>query len=421
MLKFMNSKKIIVLLFAILLSISLPAVSATKPKVGAPCPSIGKSQIIGSLKYICSKTGKKLLWKVTTVKLKPAPTPLASSSPSPVATPTPSPTQTSTATPSPTPTPSEPAKKTPKTQEDFRYRELLFKAWQEQLDLKKPANTPNIKYFIDPNFPKISLASIQSGMQNVLDTYGYLLKPNTKVNVFFSSSYDFEISAIKSDPEIYQDYLNEDPNWSRHTWRISQYQQPLTIAGGTYPMNGRAAYLIYFRLSPSVNGEIWRYLGAHETFHLMQWMINDNFPQVLPAWWIEGQAQQVAEVIGNAKKTTESIDDEMLRLKGDYGPGFNPSSSFGLSFSKMEGDAATRTEFGCEMCSTNLIYTRGKLAIDYLIATQGHDRVIDFMKSLNVNNRWWQSFEKNFGISVEKFYKELEGLVIWYGNYYAIE
>ena len=419
MLEFMNRKFFAGLLAAVLISFSLPAFSASKPKVGSPCSTIGKSQIIGNLKFVCSKSSKRLLWKATPIKVKPS----AAASPSPTVTPSPSPTSTVTPKPSATPTPSPkaPAKKTPKTQEDFRNRELLFKAWQEQLNLKKPANSPNIKYFIDPTFPKISLTSIQSGMQNVFDTYGYLLKPNTKVNVIFSSSYDFEMNAIKSDPEIYQDYLNEDPNWSRHTWRISQYQQPVTIAGGTYPMNGRSAYLIYFRLSPSVNSELWRYLGAHETFHLIQWMINDNFPQVLPAWWIEGQAQQVAEVVGNAKKTTESIDDEMLRLKGDYGPGFNPGSSDGLNYSKMEGDAATRTEFGCELCGTHLIYTRGKLAIDYLIATYGHERVIDFMKSLNVNNRWWQSFESAFGISVEKFYKELEGLVTWYGNYYAIE
>ena len=394
--------------------------AATTPKAGTKCTNLGKSQIIGTYKYTCVKNGNKLIWNATRVVIKPS----NSASPNIAkpevvasATPTPSPTASPTILPSPTATIN--SKKMPQTSDDLHFRGLLFKAWQEQLDLKNPAISANIKYFIDPSFPKTSLNAIQEGLNNVLRSYGYLMKPNTKLNLIFSSSYDFEMESIKNDPEMYQDYLKEDPNWSRHTWRIDQYKQAQVVAGGTYPINDKSAYVIYFRLNSWNNNEIWRYLGAHEGTHLIQWMINNNFPQLIPAWWIEGQAQQVAEVIGNAKQTTESIDDEMLRLKGDYGPGFMVGAPDGLDLTKMEGDPVNRTEFGCELCGTHLIYTRGKLAIDYLIATYGHEQVINFMKSLNLNNLWWQSFEKSFGISVPQFYSEVQKLIVWYGDYYS--
>lgn len=407
---------LLTLLFSAQISI---ASSAIKPSPGATCTVLGKIQIIGKSKYTCIKSGKKLIWKQSAITSKATPTPTPTPSPIPSITATPTPTPTPGFTISPTPSASPTTKKSPQTQDDFKYRNLLFKAWQEQLDLNKPPVTPELRNFVDPNFPKVTLAAIQSGMQSVISSYGYLLKPNTKVSVIFSSSYDFEISAIKSDPDMYKDYLAEDPNWSRHTWRIDQYKQPQVVAGGTYPINNQTSYVIYFRFSTWLDDPDWRYLGAHETMHLMQWMINSNFPKVLPAWWIEGQAQQVEEVIGNAKKTTESIDEEMLRLKGHYGPAFKPEDTNGTNFSKMEGDAATRTEFGCELCGTDLIYSRGKLALDYLIANYGHEKVINYMKSLNTSNLWWQAFQNSFGISVEQFYRELQSFVTWYGNYYA--
>jgi hypothetical protein len=55
----------------------------------------------------------------------------------------------------------------------------------------------------------------------------------------------------------------------------------------------------------------------------------------------------------------------------------------------------------------------------YLFSKFGHDKVISFMGSLTRQNLWWQSFESTFGLKIEDFYREVENLAIWYGDYYA--
>ena len=50
--------------------------------------------------------------------------------------------------------------------------------------------------------------------------------------------------------------------------------------------------------------------------------INSDFPALVPAWWIEGQAQLGGEVLGNLEQTTDSIDTEMIKLRGDYATSF---------------------------------------------------------------------------------------------------
>lgn len=401
---------------------SLATPNSSPAKAGNSCNKLNQTQIVNSIKYTCIKSGKKLIWdkgaKVVAPKPRATPTPTPSSTPTAIVTPQPT---AEIPKPMPSASPTTISKKVPQTKLDLYYREFLFKAWQQELDLEKTDIKPEIIKYIDPQFPKKSLNSISEGMINVLQKYGYLIKPNVRVHVIYSSNYDFEINALQSNLELKSDYLKEDPNWSRHIWRIEQYKNERFVSGGTYPINGTNSFVIYFRQSPELESDDWRYLGAHETTHLIQWMINGNFPKVLPAWWIEGQAQQVEEVLGNVKQNTESIDDEMLRLKGHFGPPFVANSPEGKDFPNMEGDPGTRTEFGCKLCATDFIYSRGKLAIDYLISSYSHEKVINFMKSLSINNLWWQSFESTFGISVEDFYKNLQDLVDWYTNYYVIQ
>ena len=389
-------------------------------KSGTSCKKLNQISIYAGKKYTCIKNGNKLIWnKGVIVRNSPSPEKSHVSSIVPTPAGSISPVPTISPSPSSSASPSANVRKQPQSKEDFYYQNLLFQAWEQQLNLNRVGVKPEIIRLIDPIFPKVSLNSISEGMNSVLLKYGYLIKPDTRVYVIFSSNYDFEINSIQNNSELQADYLKEDPNWSRHIWRIEQYKNKSFVSGGTYPISGSRSYVIYFRLSSDKESDDWRYLGAHETTHLIQWMINGNFPKVLPAWWIEGQAQQAEEVLGNEKQTLSSIDEEMARLSGHFGPSFLPNSPDGKDFFNMEGDSVTRTEFGCKLCSTDLIYSRGKLAIDYLISVYSHDKVISFMQSLSSSNLWWQTFEKTFGISIPDFYKKLEGLVDWYSGYYV--
>ena len=361
-------------------------------KAGMPCSPLGKTTQVSSIKYTCIKSGKKMVWNKGEKISQPATTSQERQVPTMIPAPV-------------------------KSELDKQNLEFLYKAWREELALPKNPITLNIKYFEDPAFPQKSLTGLKTSINNVLAAYGNLIRPNIRVNIIFSTSYDYEMSAIKSDPEMNQAYLQENPESSNHLWRISQYQDGHALAGGTFPINNHLAFVIYFRLSPGVESKSIRYIGSHETGHLIQWMINDNYPKLLPAWWLEGQAQQIGEVFGSEILTIEEIEKatQVLFLsKND----FEPYSRDGLNFADMEGDPATRTEFGCKLCRTNFLYTRGKHALNYLVSQYGQEAVINFMKTLNTSNLWWQQFEKSFGITVDQFYFRLRDFVTWYGNYY---
>jgi cytochrome b involved in lipid metabolism len=99
-----------VLLTAVFLSvISMPSQAATV--IGTKCTKVGTTKTVSKVKYVCAKSGTKLIWKkVTTIKATPTPkasvsatpTPSQSATVKPSASATPSPSQSATQSPSPT-------------------------------------------------------------------------------------------------------------------------------------------------------------------------------------------------------------------------------------------------------------------------------------------------------------------------------
>jgi len=99
-----------VLLTAVFLSvISMPSQAATV--TGTKCTKVGTTKTVSKVKYVCAKSGTKLIWKkVTTIKATPTPkasvsatpTPSQSATVKPSASATPSPSQSATQSPSPT-------------------------------------------------------------------------------------------------------------------------------------------------------------------------------------------------------------------------------------------------------------------------------------------------------------------------------
>jgi hypothetical protein len=71
------------------------AVAAPQAKSGAKCTKAGLTQIVGSKKFTCVKSGSKMVWnKGVEIKSAPTPKPTASDAPTPVETSqSPAPTQ----------------------------------------------------------------------------------------------------------------------------------------------------------------------------------------------------------------------------------------------------------------------------------------------------------------------------------------
>jgi cytochrome b involved in lipid metabolism len=94
-----------VLLTAVFLSALLPSQAATV--TGTKCTKVGTTKTVSKVKYICVKSGTKLIWKKGTVtKATPTPKPSVSATPSPIQSATQSPSQSATVKPSASATPS---------------------------------------------------------------------------------------------------------------------------------------------------------------------------------------------------------------------------------------------------------------------------------------------------------------------------
>jgi len=100
---------------AVLLSaISMPSQAATI--AGTKCTKVGTTKTVSKVKYVCVKTGTKLIWKKgSEVKVTPTPKPSVSATPEATASATPTPAQSATpkSSVSATPTPSQSATQSP--------------------------------------------------------------------------------------------------------------------------------------------------------------------------------------------------------------------------------------------------------------------------------------------------------------------
>ncbi len=101
----MNKKFLLILSFALLLSLTAPVQAAT-PKAGAKCNKAGTTATASGKKYTCVKTGNKLVWNKGVATKKPSPVATPTPTPSPSLTPEPTPMPAPTVTPTPTQPPS---------------------------------------------------------------------------------------------------------------------------------------------------------------------------------------------------------------------------------------------------------------------------------------------------------------------------
>ena len=423
---------------ALALGLLVPTISQAAPKAGAKCTKKGKIQVHKSYEFTCIKKNGKLVWSKgqfkpfgagfeVSVPKEPWPTisPTLSSTPSPLPSPTPTPTATATPSPEPTPEIVKPTEK-PKSETDVQNLKILENSWSQINTLKSVDNSKRFTYLIDPKFPKESLEAIKQGMELMLAKFDNLLIDKRPMYVIFSTSLEFELEQYKNNEDMQLSYLAEGKDSSRYKWRIEHYDYIKSglknfVSGGSFPMNSNKinhpGFVTYYRMHPEYQDPKAILLGAHETFHLIQWYMNSNFPEVVPAWWIEGQTQMAAESVSANAETFEDFDKY---LKGQTSPGYGGGFFSGtVNLREIEGDPITRTQFSCKLCTTRLPYSRGKIAIHYLTGKFSHEKVVKFMGSLNTKNLWWQQFEKSFGISVEQFYSETEKYMEWYGDYFS--
>lgn len=418
--------KRVALIAAILsLTMILSPLQAAAPKAGSKCIKIGATTIFAGKKYTCIKSGKKLVWnKGITIKAAPIPTPTESSRPTTTPETSNMPKPEVITSPSPTPTLTAAETRTP---EGIQNLSILEKSWAQINDLQPKQDSGRIVFLIDPNFPIQSRDAIKKGINLTVAKFDNLFKIKKPIYAIFSTSLEFELAQFQKYSLMQQNYeaeVRSNPvllQWRKDHYKAIESGQKDFASGGTMPLyNGPmepAGYYMYFRLHPENQDSKTVLLGAHETGHLLQWQMNWDFPETIPAWWIEGQAQMIGENVASQANDFSEYE-KFLKSQNtpNYGGGFFSGT---VNLRDLEGDPLTRTQFNCSLCGTRLIYSRGKVAINYLAGKYGNEKVITFMSTLSRSNRWWESFEKTFGISVENFYAEYTTFAKWFGDYFS--
>ena len=400
------------LLISFTLLAATSAVAAVKP--GDVCKALGSTATVKGIQYTCIKSGKKFVWSKGKVLPKPVPTASVSESPTP--------TQTHSIPASPTPAPTD-----TRMPEDIKNLEILEKSWRQIYEKPILPDSNRVIFLIDPKFPSTSRDAIKLGVEATISKFDYLFKLQKPMYAIFSTSLEFELAQFQKYPLLQENYLSEvrsNPILSQ--WRKDHYAQIDSgiknfASGGTMPLyNGvlePAGYYMYFRAHPDNQDPTMILMGAHETSHLVHWQMNWDYPPTLPAWWLEGQAQMMGESVASRAETfSQFVNYLKSQTTPNYGGGFFSGST---NLREMEGDSVTRTQFNCALCGTRLIYSRGGVAIHYLVGQYGFEKVTTFVASLNRNNLWWQAFEKTFGVTVDSFYADIDKYLQWYGDYFS--
>ena len=178
----MKQRKVVLILYVVLIMNLFDSAHAAAPKSGLPCSKVGIKQVSKGTLFTCIKSGKKLVWNKG-IALKPtsepSPTPIPSSNssikPLPVTSPTPTPITSPTPTATPTPT------------KLISANALVVQALFDEIWKRDTKSKAKYEIFIDPSRPNSKwaqehVAVIESTLE-LLAKMGYDLKTNSKIYI----------------------------------------------------------------------------------------------------------------------------------------------------------------------------------------------------------------------------------------------
>ncbi len=356
--------------------VSSPAFSAVKN--GSKCSKVGAKQIVGTKTFICTKAGKKIVWKVATTAIQPKP----------ISTPTPIPSSSSTPDPTPSETPSPIASPTKvlKTWEQLRQKVNIQLA-----DRMKTESDFDIEFIMSPTVNR----------EKAEET----AKAYREAGRYWTKFY----GAKGSYPIIWVLLSENDYDW----WRA----KVLELEGGraSYPWDPATNIFGHCRLTPkafcgygttqigaSGKQTLYQYnvIGSqftdkpvpnvvhHESVHFYQLSNNQTFPNDLPCWYVEGQATYY----GNSLSMSNDRDWEYQWVVNTVPDARKKSAAEWHQYLEQ----LQRNTEECRKDRKN--YSIGSILWEYLLLNYSEEslhKVLVFMK----DRTWSQATEQILGIS----------------------
>lgn len=374
-------KKLLGAVLATLLTLTLAPVSVAAtvaPKPGSVCKPLGKTVVINAKKYTCVKSGKKLLW----------------SKPVRVAKPTPSPT-------------AAPVEKPTMDNLGAQAVYEFSRASVNEAIAKNGTSSLAVSYFVGPNVSSSTVDSVKPNLLKTMNLWGPAFGATDRISIIWYVQADLAWAASK--------YVEESGNpveWSN----INGSCTP-NFCGNATATNGRTGKFV-FEQGMTLDRSGWNGATAgHEFTHLAQGKLAGSNQMKMPLWLLEGGAQFYGEATGYyAVDPNKTIRSGMHKQFAADSKDFVASNFSSLSLKQVlaQGNPSNTAKLmkliefeGMNGGRTSLSYLLGSYASEVLVATYGHEKMQQLIKSFATSTDWESNFQAVYGISTATFYEKL--------------
>jgi len=369
-----------ILLIASLLSIAPAPIAQAAAKAGAACTKAGAPSTVSGVKYICTKTGSKLVWKKVakpTVATTPTPTVVPAQCPSSAKAPNPSKTYSS--------------------------------VW-EKYELTKPTTADEVVKKATDNF-KCYTAVVRNPTQEVKFFAQSGVDETLITWVKEGSTFVATRFVFPKLPATFSSIIAIDSTWLEATYIAAGFpankakQAATHFCGGAPACGGADSNLWNYSKIQSNNSLVTNKAGnaqtpGHEVFHAVQSILaGKNGADVsgsrVPNWYIEGPAmfvgQQTSGVLGFADYITLSRPSMTKRYEN--GDPINRSSNL----SEIKANDKTVDP-----------YAIGFAATEFLVAQVGVEKMVNVYGALGEGKTFDVAFKQGTGIELADFYSMFE-------------
>lgn len=299
----------------------------------------------------------------------------------------------------------------PKTTIDPRMQ-AFYDAMKSVQQISGPKDVP-VEYVFDPQIPQKFIDWIKNGTNLVLHGFGNTFADGKQIyvigaysNAYAKNAWQKLYSENKVSPALFQVNMSSIDRFFPSV--VNKYS-----SGAWATMDGNTLVITYAGNSDLPLRAHLMITAIHETFHQVQWNLNNRETMVLPCWYAEGGANFIGLSLVNELTDKQTFDIIVSQL------GTRPDTGF--DFRKLEG--VSGRIYGSQFCGDVGEYQQGAILNAYLVEKFGIQKYLDFFKVVqsanSMSSDWVQLFEKHFGESVDNFYAEAEEYVRWfYAQYF---
>lgn len=370
-------------------SVVLPAQAS--PKSGSSCKSQGQIRIYQGKKFQCIKSNRKLIWGKGVI------IPKVPNIFQPIIKPE---------------LPTGPASRISLDNLDPNWTASI--AFAEVRNKVQPFDSTSLKirFIVGPGVKSDRVSAEKSGIDRIAGLWIKDFTPSQTRFVYVSETDSIWAEQIvlteKLNPMLYQSI----------TLMITQ--NSCGFALGSYFDN------IYTNIQCLGAGQEMGSLqtGPHEYTHFYQYA-NNRIPDYAPCWITEGMAHFYGEAIGYSH-----LDNKReVGLRMYQGQTYNYDRSKGITIESrtlpkllMENSAEKVINFFKTLevpgggGHPSACYLFGGVAFEALVASFGHDKIVEFMKAFNTSRDWKANFLQVFEVDNQTFYRKLTPYLAYIGK-----